>query len=290
MDTLFETGLQMSRSFRRLLSLFASAYLALGSVCAMAGGLDSLLPHRAVYDLSLIEASERSGILGMNGRIVYEITGSKCEGFAVRFRFFTEVQTARKSFTNDQRSTSFESGDGRSFTFVNQSYLNGQLEQELRGSAERQGDVTNVALSKPQELEVELGGSIFMNEHVAMLVEAAKNHESFVTAKIFDGSNDGDELVDTTAIIGKVRPEIVELEGEPETVSSQFQDIAGWPVTVSYFTTSGVDGRGEKLPDYQVTFLMHESGVSRDLKMKYSDYALKGDLKNIEFLKLNACD
>ena len=49
------------------------AMVTQGAAAAGVAGLDGLLPHRAVYDLSLIKASDRSGITGMNGRIVYEV-------------------------------------------------------------------------------------------------------------------------------------------------------------------------------------------------------------------------
>ena len=266
------------------------ACLPMVGVSASAAGIDSLLPHRAVYDLSLIKASDRSGITGMNGRIVYEVTGNKCDGFSVRFRFLTEVQTSRKSFTNDQRTSSFESGDGRSFSFINQSYLNNQLEQELRGSAEREDGKVMVSISKPEPAEIELGDAVFMTEHIAMLIDAANEQQSFVTAKVFDGSDKGDELVDTTAVIGKRRAKKVELDGEPSDVSDQFADSAAWPVSVSYFSTAPSAEQGEKLPIYQVSFIMHENGISRDLKMVYDDYSLKGDLKQIEFLNPVGCD
>ena len=257
---------------------------------ATSAGVDGLLPHRAVYDLSLIKASDRSGITGMNGRIVYEVTGNKCDGFAVRFRFLIEVQTARKSFTNDQRTSSFESGDGQSFSFVNQSYLNNQLEQELHGSAERENGRVLVNISKPEPAEIELGDAIFMTEHIGLLIDAARDEQSFVTAKVFDGPDKGDELVDTTAVIGKRRAEMVNVEGEPDDVSVQFAGRIAWPISVSYFSTSPSAEQGERLPVYQVSFIMHESGVSRELKMTYDDYSLKGDLKQIEFLKAKSCE
>ena len=253
-------------------------------------GVELLRPHRAVYDLSLKEASDRSGIRGIQGRIVYEMTGSKCEGFSVRFRFFTEVSTARKSFTNDQRTTSYESGDGRMFTFVNQSYLNGQLEQELKGKADRGNGATNIVLSKPEANEFELGDAIFMTEHVGQIIDAAQREQTILTAKVFDASDKGDELVDTTAIIGKKRDEVAKIDGETDAVSKQFEGQIGWAVSVSYFSTSGADGQGERLPVYQVSFILHENGVSRGLKMQYDDYALKGDLKNIEFLSQEPCE
>ncbi len=276
---------------RAALPLILAAFFTTGTaVAAFASGFEKLRPHRAVYDLSLANSSDRSGIVGMTGRIVYEMTGSKCEGYAVRFRFFTQVQSSRKSFTNDQRTTSFESGDGKTFSFVNQSYLNGQLEQELRGKAKRDGQSTTVTITKPKSADVKLGSSIFMTQHIGMLIEAAQRQQTIVTAKVYDGSENGDQLVDTTAIIGKRRAEITNLTGEPATVSTQFSGENAWPISVSYFSTADSQTQGERLPVYQVSFVMHESGVSRDLKMQYDDYALKGDLKVIEYLKAEACD
>ena len=277
-----------SNTIPTLLALIAVYFLA--TTITNAAGTDFLKPHRAVYDLSLREASNRSGIIGMNGRIVYEITGSKCDGYSVRFRFLTQVQTSRKSFTNDQRTTSYESGDGSMFTFVNQSYLNGQLEQDLRGKAQRMDTKTAVEITKPEESNINLGPSIFMTEHIGKLIEAAHNDQTIVTAKVFDASDNGDELVDTTAIIGKKKDEIVNMKGETDSVSSQFRGEAGWPVSVSYFSTSGIGQQGEKMPIYQVSFLMHESGVSRNLEMQYEDYGLKGDLKDIKYLKADKCE
>lgn len=45
-----------------------------------------LQPHRAVYDISLNKANERSGITGISGRMVYEFDGSQCDGYTVKFR------------------------------------------------------------------------------------------------------------------------------------------------------------------------------------------------------------
>ncbi len=264
--------------------------VVLTSTQVNAGGIDALKPHRAVYDLKLKEASDRSGITGMTERIVYEMTGSKCEGFAVRFRFFTQVQTARKSFSNDQRTTSYESGDGKLFTFVNQSYLNGQLEQDLRGRANIDGDITKVQLTKPDEQSVELGSSVFMTEHIGMLIDAARRGETIVAARVFDASGEGNELVDTTAIIGKRRAEVIDVDGEQSDLSGKFSGEASWPISVSYFSTSQSKDAGEKLPVYQVSFLMQETGVSRGLKLNYADYSLKGDLKDIEYLEADSCE
>ncbi len=254
-----------------------------------AAAIDKLRAHRAVYDLAMVESSDRSGITGMNGRIVYEMKGSVCEGFAVRFRFLTNVQTSRKGFTTDQRSTTYESGDGLDFNFVTQSYLNGQLEQEVRGTADRSGPSVNVKLSKPEKLDVKLDKGIFMTQHIAAIIDAAKSNETILSATVFDGSDKGDELVDTTAIVGKTKRSVSDLKGEPKEVVEAFEREESWPVSVSYFSTAESANAGERLPVYQVSFLLQESGVSRDLMMRYDDYSLRGSLKKVEFLPSKPC-
>ena len=61
---------------------------------------------------------------------------------------------------------------------------------------------------------------------------------------------------------------------------------ASWPVALSYFEP----GAGERLPAYQMNFVLYDNGVSRTLRLNYGDFSLKGELKSIEFLKTPACD
>ena len=69
----------------------ASAHAATPAAGAvMATGL---IAHRAIYDLELKDASERSGISGMSGRMVYEFDGNDCTGYTTNFRFVTQIDT-----------------------------------------------------------------------------------------------------------------------------------------------------------------------------------------------------
>ena len=68
-------------------------------------GAVPLAPHRAVYDLALSEATDRSGITGLSGRMVYEFNGSACEGYTVKFRFVTRIETSEVSRLTDQQTT-----------------------------------------------------------------------------------------------------------------------------------------------------------------------------------------
>jgi len=268
-------------------SLFAAAVFL---VPALASSDVTFLPHRAVYDLSLKEASERSGINAMTGRIVYELTGSACEGYAARYRYSTRIYMNGKVLDNDQHSTVFESADGKRFDFITQYYLNGQREQNLRGKAMRNDKGIRVELSKPDARNVELGQALFMNQHLIKIVKAARAGQTFLTKRVFDGSDNGDQLVDTNAVIGKAKHNVGIRAGEPSDIKQKFADRLAWPVSVSYFKTGKVVGGGERLPSYQVSFLLYEDGVSRDLTMRYDDYSLNAVLTKIEYLKSEPCN
>ena len=54
----------------------------------------TLASHRAVYDISLLEAGEATDVTGVTGRLVLEFTGSECAGYSSKLRFVTETEDA----------------------------------------------------------------------------------------------------------------------------------------------------------------------------------------------------
>src|SRR5688572_29375947 len=123
------------------------AALAVGPALAAA----PLISHRAVYDLALDKASDKSGITGLQGRMVYEFNGSPCEGYTVNFRFVTRIDTSENSRLTDQQTTTFEDGGGKSFSFVTKSFSDQALERELKGTATREPDGLKVEIDKPEK-------------------------------------------------------------------------------------------------------------------------------------------
>ncbi len=89
------------------------AVIALATSPVFAAGAVPLVQHRAVYDLKLADASDRSGISAINGRMVYEIRGSACEGYTVRFRYVTQSDTRDATQITDQQTTTFEDAEGK---------------------------------------------------------------------------------------------------------------------------------------------------------------------------------
>lgn len=257
------------------LPFFLSPVLASGASVAAAV---PLVQHRAVYDLQLSEASERSGITGISGRMVYEIRGSACEGYTVRFRYVTQSSTRDASQITDQQTTTFEDADGKSFSFATKSYTDQALDKELRGNATREPEGVKITIDKPESKSFELQPTQFPTQHLVDLIHRAKEGETFYETSIFDGSEDADKAMTTTVIVGK-QATATSTDPERKALDGLSQEKF-WPVDIAYFDETSEDG-GEDTPEYRISFKLHENGLTRDLQMDYGDFIIRGQLVDL---------
>jgi hypothetical protein len=243
-----------------------------------------LAPHRAVYDLSLGEASEESGIIGIAGRMVYEFGGSACRGYTTKFRMVTQIETEDATRLSDMQTTSFEGGDGRSFDFASKNFLDQKLDKEVKGVASLGPTGTAVRLEKPEAKTLELERTQFPTQHLLELIDKARAKETFYQTTLFDGSEDADEVTTTTAVIGHRTP-VAANDPERKAIDGLAND-SYWPVEIAYFDLS--EGNGEETPSYRISFKLHENGVTRDLTMDYGDFSVTGKLVDLELFDTKA--
>ena len=243
-----------------------------------------LAPHRAVYDLVLDQASDRSGITGLSGRMVYEFNGSACEGYTVKFRFVTQIATSENTRLTDQQTTTFEDGEGKTFSFVTKSFVDQNLDREVKGTATREANGLKVALEKPSAGSVDLAKTQFPTQHLVELIDKAEKGETFYETNLFDGSEDADKVMTTTVIVGK--PASAPADDPERPALAKFAGDKVWPVDIAYFDMSG---DGEETPQYRISFKLHQNGVTRDLTMDYNDFSMRGKLVNLQMLPETAC-
>src|SRR6476620_5210942 len=170
---------------------------------APAFAVPALQAHRAVYDLSLDKASDRSGITGISGRMVYEFNGSPCEGYTVNFRFVTRIDTDGNTRLTDQQTTTFEDAGGKTFSFVTKSFTDQALEKELKGMAQREPNGLKVEIDKPEKNTLELRKTQFPTQHLVELIDKANTGQTFYETNLYDGSENGDKVMTTTVVVGK---------------------------------------------------------------------------------------
>lgn len=248
-------------------------------------------PHRAVYDIELSKEATGSSVSALDGRMVYELTGSACEGYTQNMRFVTRMtnQEGGDSIT-DLRNSSWEDGTGKRLRFSSSQYSNDKIIEASQGDAKRAGpgDSIKVDLAKPQTSKLTLPeATLFPMQHAETVIQAAKAGQKFVTGKIYDGAEKGDKVYLTSAVIGKTAPagastNLASLKG-----ADKLATLESWPLSISYFETG--KEKQDSPPAYELTYRFYENGVTTDLHIDYGEFAIKGKLKELTFLPESDC-
>ncbi|GEO84942.1 MULTISPECIES: cell envelope integrity EipB family protein [Alphaproteobacteria] len=264
--------------------LVAGGAVGLTAATANAAAAGGLVPHRAVYDIQLERASERSGIEGMHGRMVYEFSGSKCDGYTTNFRFVTRIDTGEQVRVTDQQSMTFEDLVAGKFRFETKSFTDDKMDKDVSGAAADENGKVKIEIEEPTPRAVELADSRFPAEHMLELIDNARNGKALFEARIFDGSEDGDKSYLTTTVVGPShKPTAVEAADKSVGLLA---GEAYWPVSIAYFDEKAT---GDVLPIYTQSFKLYENGVSRDLTLDYGDFVLTGKLTKLEVLGSGDC-
>lgn len=242
-----------------------------------------LAPHRAVYDLVLDSGKPSGNIETAKGRMAYEFTGDACEGYALSFRQVTQLGTESGPRLIDARTTSFEAGDGANYRFKTESSTGGANPDTVDGTAQKSDGGYEVKLRLPKvETHREATDALFPNAQMKAVIQAARAGEKTLSVRLYDGANSGKEVYDTLSIIGK------RIEAEPSEKPLQrpeFEKMARWPVTISYFKA----GSGEATPAYSITFELYENGVTGAIRLDYGTFALRGTLTRLDLLPQETC-
>lgn len=260
--------------------LFALAVYASSIAVVQAEEPVYMAPHLAIYDLQLDNASDKSGISGLTGRMAYEFSGSMCEGYTTRFRFVTRINMEdMPARLTDQQTTSFEAGNGKEFRFVSKTLIDQEVTNETDGVAKIEKNELLVKLKKPSEVEHKLKSAEFPTAQTEEVIRQAKAGRHFYRTVLFDGSDDADSLTEATVVIGDKK----DAKADSETkVMGKLGDQNYWPVTISYFD----DGESQDgLPVYRTSFLLYENGVTRDLVMDYGNFSVRGKLRTLELFE-----
>ena len=277
-------------------ALFLSTIAAL----AMSSGIGLAAPvhnaeaiefasHRAVYDLKLASSRGNRPVEAVRGRILYDFSGSQCEGYALQFRQVSEIDAGEGvRMMTDMRATTWEDPAAKSFRFNSQNYVDQKLKSAVDGRAEREAAKAVVDLKKPTGKKFGIDTAvIFPTDHMRRIIAAAREGKTLVQGPVFDGSDTGEKVYETLTVIGKaIEPETSKPDdaaGKDETLSK----LRRWPVSISYFDKSKAGG--DQLPVYGIKFELYENGVSRSLALDYNDFVVSGTMTSLETRPVTPC-
>jgi EipB-like len=283
-----------SRDVRPLTLVIAAVAIGSGfaSDRADAAASSPFLAHQALYELSLLKSRGSNSINSARGRILYNFSGSTCEGYTSEFRQVSELDSGEGRVTlSDLRSTSWEDGAGKSYRFKIEARMNDADASPVDGVAERTGDHVTVKLKQPVSKTFTLdGNTVFPTEQIERIIAAAREGKSVLELTVYDGSDNGEKVYNTLSVIGQPIPGDRSVAApDPATASDAMKSLTRWPVTVSYYDRDAKSTEGEQTPVYSMSFELFENGVSRALVLDYNDFVISGALGKFDAKDSKPC-
>ncbi len=241
------------------------------------GAEGTLAGHRAVYELSFDSAETNSGVVGAEGRYVFDLDDA-CEGYALNERLVVKIARSDDTVLTDYRLSAFESVNGSEYRFSTKTEFNGKTGQEADGNlvVDLEEKTAEVDYNKSEDLTFE-HSLLTPVAHVRAVLDAAKAGEKRHAAMIFDGD------VDSPIYYAATR--ISEAGEKVPDGADELADLKRWKIDSVYFPPeTGSEGEGS-IPKFAFSATIFDNGVVADLRLDYIDFALKATLSDLEVHK-----
>ena len=245
-----------------------------------------LAPHRATYDMKLSVARPNSGIVEVNGTMVLE-TADACDGWEIKQRIkLTFLRNDGEEFETDSNFVSYESKDGLQLRFSVRNAQNEEVEEELRGQADLdgQGGKGRASFTLPETRSFELpAGTLFPTTHLQRVIRHAREGDKSVSYKVFDGAR-LDGAFQVNAVIAKAsRPPAgaPPMRGDLGLMRGQQM----WGVRFAFFAAGDQGAQ----PEYELALDLLANGIARSMLLDYGDFAVDARLIQLQALPRPKC-
>lgn len=245
----------------------------------------TLVPHKALYDIDMIEVRSGGQILNISGKMFYEWKPT-CEAWVTDHRFSLHYEYADSpgmQIVSD--FSTFESFDGKTFDFTSRRKRDGQLYQELRGRGEVSKGGGEAVFSIPEDLVFDLkDGTYFPMGHTVELVKKAREGKKFFSASVFDGSDEEGPVEINTFIGAKANP--LTILKPSDDMDMSLLNTEAWNVRMAVFPQTNP----EAAADYEMSMVFHDNGIISDMVIEYDDFSISQKLVALEKIDVLACE
>jgi hypothetical protein len=191
-----------------------------------------------------------------------------------------------EEFDTDSSFSSYETKDGLSLRFSVRNIQDDEVEEELRGKAdlEGQGGKGRASFTLPEARSFELpAGTLFPTTHLARIIRHARDGDKSATYNVFDGAR-LDGAFQVNAVIGRaprpaggppIRGDVWLLRNQPS-----------WSVRLAFFA-AGVQASAN--PEYELALDLLGNGIARSMILDYGDFAVDARLVQLQALPRPRC-
>jgi hypothetical protein len=250
------------------------------------GGIE-LVPHRAVYAMTLNSTKLGGGVTGASGNMIYKFSDS-CDGWTVENKtVLTFAYSDGSPVATTWDFVTWESKDGQHYRFRVRSTRDGEVSDEIDGVASHDGRGGLVKFTLPEEKTMHLPkGTLFPTEHTVKLLETAQKGDHMLERVLFDGTG-ADGPFDVNALIGKPVPANANISpaAANPAVNASLLSAPSWRMQMAFFPRDG----GDPTPDYEVALRYYVNGVADEVIQSFGNFSLKGTLEKLEPLPKPEC-
>jgi len=271
-----------SLGFRRPAAIGLLA-LALAAGAAVPGAR-AMVPHKAVYDLSLAKSRSSQAASGISGRIVFTWR-DVCDGWSVDYKAQMRVSFGERGTQQIAwQYTAWERADGERFRFFTRRSSGGGDPERRRGSARiAPGEGGTATLEQPRARTVQLpADTMFPKAHSEAMIDRARAGETFFWRHVFDGTGDGNGLFGVNAI---VIGEVAANESLPID-HPLIADQRSWRMQLAFFP----NGQQQSTPESEQVTRLFANGVAGAIRIDYGDFVVDADLAELSKLEAETCE
>ncbi|MFP6758088.1 MAG: DUF1849 family protein [Alphaproteobacteria bacterium] len=264
-----------------IVAIFAAATVSTTSATSRAAF--ELMPHRAIYGVTLASARSGSGIAAVTGELLADWSES-CAGWSLDHRSRLDVTYAPgQAIQINVSVATWESRDGLDYRFNVSNSANGSVIDRIEGRA------TLVAAGQPGRviydmpvgrIDVLPAGTVFPTTHSVRILEAADKAPTLVAMPVFDGMTlDGTYSV--SAFLGQTK-------APARTLPKHLAALEGhrsWPLRMAFFPVAGHAAE----PGHEIGMVMYDNGVGEDLLLEFGDFTVRARLLRLEMGDRPSC-
>lgn len=277
----FFFGLYRMKNLARFVFL-VFAILSVFSVGARAEEIakaSRIVPHRAIYKMSLGKVKNGSAISSVAGSMIFDWT-DMCDGWAIQQHLklhFTYAEGDEGEV--DSTVVTWESKDGKRYNFNVRRLTNGEEDEIYKGRAtlEAMGGAAVYALPADKENVALVKDTLFPSAHTEMILTEAVKGTRLFTRPVFDGS-DAAGYAYVSAFIGKEIEKPQDVEMNPDLKANPLLAQPAWPVRLAFYQPEDQTGQ----PDYEMDLVLQANGVARAMTIDYGDFSVTGLLTAVE--------
>lgn len=270
--------------------------LAAGRAPGIESEVIRLVPHRALYRMTLKTANSGSGLAAAKGAMQYRFTET-CDAWTVGTNIFLRLHYAETGDVDIAWSfAAVETKDGLGYRFRMTHKRQGRLVESLKGTAAiaSAGGAGEARFEAPFESSggedgktaatVALPkGTLFPTAHLKAMIEAGRKGTRFFAETVFDGASLKNPYRVSAAIGNSRAP----LSGDTLALfrAAGLEQAAAWPVRLAFFPVRS----RQPEPEFELGIDYRADGVAERITQDYGAFTIAMRPDEIEVLDRPDC-